>query len=148
MKDLFIDLETYSPVPLKKSGTYPYAESDAFEILLFGYSVDGAPVQVVDLACGEKVPEDILTALTDNTVTKWAFNAAFERVCLSYWLKKHYPEYSRHTAFQRTQFAIILTQPAGAATWYGRPMSACRFPWKAPARFSDWRTRNYLRAKT
>ena len=93
MKDLFIDLETYSPVPLKKSGTYPYAESDAFEILLFGYSVDGAPVQVVDLACGEKIPEDILAALTDNTVTKWAFNAAFERVCLSYWLKKHYPEY-------------------------------------------------------
>ena len=93
MKDLFIDLETYSPVPLKKSGTYPYAESDDFEILLFGYSVDGAPVHVVDIACGEKVPEEILAALTDNTVTKWAFNAAFERVCLSYWLQKHYPDY-------------------------------------------------------
>ena len=93
MKDLFIDLETYSPVTLKKTGTYPYAESDEFEILLFGYSVDGAPVQVVDIACGEKVPEEILAALTDDHITKWAYNAAFERVCLSYWLKKHYPEH-------------------------------------------------------
>ena len=92
MKDLFIDLETYSPVTLKKTGTYPYAESDEFEILLFGYSVDGAPVQVIDIACGEKVPDDILAALTDDHITKWAYNAAFERVCLSYWLKNHYPE--------------------------------------------------------
>ena len=84
MKDLFIDLETYSPVTLKKTGTYPYAESDEFEILLFGYSVDGAPVQVIDIACGEKVPDDILAALTDDHITKWAYNAAFERVCLSY----------------------------------------------------------------
>ena len=66
---------------------YKYSESPAFEILLFGYSVDGGPVQVVDLACGEQIPENILDALTDDTVLKWAFNANFERVCLSRYLR-------------------------------------------------------------
>lgn len=87
MKTISIDIETYSDVDLGKCGVYKYSESPAFEILLFGYSVDGGPVKVVDLACGEKIPEDILDALTDDTVLKWAFNANFERVCLSRYLQ-------------------------------------------------------------
>ena len=90
---LSIDLETYSSVDLKKSGVYPYAESPDFEILLFAYSVNEGEVQVVDITCGEEVPAAILAALTDDSVTKWAYNCQFERVCLSYWLRRHYPEY-------------------------------------------------------
>lgn len=87
MENLSIDLETFSSVDLKKCGVYQYAESDDFEILLFGYSVDGSEVQVVDLAQGETIPEVVLSALTDETVTKWAFNAQFERICLSRYLR-------------------------------------------------------------
>ena len=87
MKTLSIDIETYSDIPLQKSGVYRYCESPNFEILLFGYSADSGPVQVVDLACGEKIPADVLDALTDDAVTKWAFNASFERVCLSRYLR-------------------------------------------------------------
>ncbi len=87
MENLSVDLETFSSVDLKKCGVYKYAESDDFEILLFGYSVDGSEVQVVDLAQGETIPEVVLSALTDETVTKWAFNAQFERVCLSRYLR-------------------------------------------------------------
>ena len=83
MKSLNIDIETYSSVNLAKSGVYRYVEAPDFEILLFGYSVDGSAVQVIDLACGEKIPAEILGTLTDESVTKWAFNAGFERVCLS-----------------------------------------------------------------
>lgn len=83
MKSLSIDIETFSSVNLAKSGVYRYVEAPDFEILLFGYSVDGGAVQVIDLACGEKIPGDVITALTDDTVTKWAFNANFERICLS-----------------------------------------------------------------
>lgn len=86
LKSLSIDIETYSNVNLQKSGVYRYAESDDFEILLFGYSVDGGEVKVIDLAMGEQIPEDIIAALTDETVVKWAFNAQFERVCLSRYL--------------------------------------------------------------
>ena len=93
MKELSIDLETYSDVDIQKCGAYKYAESDNFEILLFGVSVDGSPVKVYDLACGDTVPEEILAALSDENVTKWAFNAAFERICLSNWLKRHHPEH-------------------------------------------------------
>lgn len=93
VKSLSIDLETFSDVNLKKCGVYRYAESPNFEILLFAYSEDNGPVQVVDLACGEEVPEHILAALTDEKITKWAYNASFERVCLSYWLRKHHPEH-------------------------------------------------------
>ena len=93
MKEMSIDLETYSDVNITKCGAYKYAESDEFEILLFGVSVDGSPVMVYDLACGDSIPEEILAALSDENVTKWAFNASFERVCLSNWLKKHRPEY-------------------------------------------------------
>ena len=93
MKEMSIDLETYSDVNITKCGAYKYAESDEFEILLFGVSVDGGPVVVYDLACGNSIPDEILAALSDENVTKWAFNASFERVCLSNWLKKHRPEY-------------------------------------------------------
>ena len=86
MKTLSIDIETYSDVDLGKSGVYRYAESDAFEILLFGYSVDGGEVKIIDLAKGETIPEEILKALISEDVTKWAFNANFERVCLSKYL--------------------------------------------------------------
>ena len=86
MRTLSIDIESYSDVNLSKCGVYKYASSPAFEILLFGYAVDGGDVQVVDLACGEQIPDEILSALSDTSVTKWAFNAMFERVCLSNFL--------------------------------------------------------------
>ena len=95
IKELSIDLETYSDIDLKKSGVYRYAESPHFEILLFGYSVNNSPVMVVDLAQGECIPTDILAALSDEQTTKWAYNASFERVCLSYWLRRNCPEYFR-----------------------------------------------------
>ena len=88
---LSLDLETYSDVDLNKCGVYKYAESPAFEILLFGVSVNGGEVEVYDLARGDKVPMEIIEALTDDTVTKWAYNAAFERVCLSSWMRRNYP---------------------------------------------------------
>ena len=93
MKEMSIDLETYSDVNITKCGAYKYAESEEFEILLFGVSVDSGPVTVYDLACGDTIPEEILAALSDENITKWAFNASFERICLSNWLKKHRPEY-------------------------------------------------------
>lgn len=83
MRILSIDIETYSDVDLGKSGVYPYAESDNFEILFFGYSVDGHPPQVIDLANGEQLPDDIIAALTDPNVIKTAYNAMFERICIS-----------------------------------------------------------------
>ena len=86
MKNLSIDLETYSSADIGKSGVYRYCEAPDFEILLFAYSADGAPVQSVDLARGETLPEEIRAALEDPAVTKWAFNASFERICLSRWL--------------------------------------------------------------
>lgn len=86
MRTLSIDIESYSDVDLSKCGVYKYASSPAFEILLFGYAVDGGDVRVVDLACGEQIPEDVISALSDTSVTKWAFNAMFERVCLSNFL--------------------------------------------------------------
>jgi DNA polymerase len=92
MKSLSIDLETFSDVDLNKSGVYRYTESPAFEILLFGFARDNDPVTVLDLTAGDTVPEDVLDALTDETVTKWAFNASFERICLSAYLRKYYPE--------------------------------------------------------
>ncbi len=86
METLSIDIETYSDVQLPKTGVYRYCESPNFEILLFAYSIDGQPVQVINLACGETIPEEIITALEDDAVIKWAFNAAFERICLSRFL--------------------------------------------------------------
>ena len=84
--NLSIDIETYSSSDLSKTGVYRYVESKDFEILLFAYSLDGGEVQVVDLARGEKIPSAILAFLEDDKCIKWAFNAAFERVCLSRFL--------------------------------------------------------------
>ncbi|MGN0477262.1 MAG: DNA polymerase, partial [Ruminococcus sp.] len=86
MKSISIDIETFSSVSLQKCGVYKYTESDDFEILLFGYSIDGGDVTVIDLAMGEKIPKDIIDALTDTSIIKWAFNAQFERICLSRYL--------------------------------------------------------------
>lgn len=90
---LSIDVETFSNVDLKKCGVYKYAESPDFEILLFGVSVDGGEATVYDLASGDTVPEEIIQALADDSVIKWAYNASFERVCLSVWLRRNYPQY-------------------------------------------------------
>lgn len=121
MKEMSIDLETYSDVNITKCGAYKYAESDEFEILLFGVSVDGGPVKVYDLACGDTIPEEILAALSDENVTKWAFNASFERICLSNWLKKHRPEYF-------TSYSI----PEDPAGQYLNPASwKCTMIWSA-----------------
>ena len=97
MKTLSLDLETYSSVDLGKSSVYRYVESPDFDILLLGFSTDGSPVQVVDLAQGEQIPPEVIDALTDDTVNKWAFNANFERVCLSEWLRRNsYPLHNEH----------------------------------------------------
>ena len=93
MKTLSIDIETYSDVPLQKTGVYRYVESPNFEILLFAYSADNQPVQMIDLACGEQIPKEVLLALGDESVIKWAFNAAFERICLSRFLGYPTEEY-------------------------------------------------------
>lgn len=89
MKTLSLDLETFSSVDLSKSSVYRYAESPDFAILLLGYSIDGGDVQIVDLAQGEQIPPEVIAALSDDRVHKWAFNAAFERVCLSEWLRRN-----------------------------------------------------------
>ena len=92
IKEMSIDLETYSDVDIKKSGVYKYAESDNFEILLFAVSINGGDVIVYDLACGDVLPDEILNAIVSNDIIKWAFNASFERICLSYWMKRNYPD--------------------------------------------------------
>ena len=86
IKNLEIDIESFSDVDLAKCGVYKYASAPDFEVILFAYSVDGGPVRQVDLASGEKIPAEIIAALEDNTVIKWAFNANFERICLSRYL--------------------------------------------------------------
>jgi DNA polymerase len=93
MKTLEIDIETFSSTDLKKAGVYKYAESPDFEILLFGYSIDGGEIRVVDLASGENLPEEVLRALKDPGVIKWAFNSQFERICLSMWLGLSHGQY-------------------------------------------------------
>ncbi len=100
IKTLSIDLETFSDIDLAKCGVYRYVESPAFEILLFGVSVNGGDVAVYDLAQGEEIPADILSALTDNSVIKWAFNATFERMCLSKHLGLSLGEYLDPTSWR------------------------------------------------
>ena len=112
IKTLSCDLETFSSVDLVKCGVYKYAESPDFDILLFAYSADGAPVQVVDVACGEKVPEEILAALSDESVEKWAYNAQFERVCLSSWLRRNYPQHFRSYSISEDSVGSYLS-PVG-----------------------------------
>ena len=123
-----IDLETKSDIDIAKSGVYRYADSPYFDILLFAYSVDDAPVQVVDLACGEQLPEEILNALTDDRIQKHAFNASFERVCLSVWLRRNYPERFVSYGSQEDACGNYLNPNAWrctmvAAAYLGLPMS-------------------------
>ncbi len=93
METISIDIETYSGNDLNKCGVYKYVQHPDFDILLFGYAVDGGEVHVVDLAAGEEIPEEIVVALSDENVTKWAFNSNFERICLSEWLRRNHPEH-------------------------------------------------------
>lgn len=113
MKNLEIDIETYSSVDLKKSGVYKYAESPDFEILLFGYSVDGGEVRTVDLACGERIPREILDALLDKKVIKWAFNAQFERICLSSFLSKQGIDFdTNHEDYVHSNSSVRFLHPS------------------------------------
>lgn len=93
MKELSIDLETYSDVDIKQCGVYKYTDTLNFDILLFSYSIDGGDVITIDLASGDEIPITVINALTNDAIIKWAFNANFERVCLSVWLRKYYPQY-------------------------------------------------------
>lgn len=95
IESLSIDIESKSSVDITKCGAYKYAESPDFDILLFGVSVNHGPVSVYDLACGDTAPEEIIAALSDDRVTKFAYNASFERVCLSVWLRRNYPQHFR-----------------------------------------------------
>lgn len=117
MNTLSIDIETYSEAPIAKTGSYRYASDPSFEVLLFAYSVDGGPVEVVDLASGEELPEEVRGALTDPAVEKWAFNAAFERVCLSRLLGQQLdPEQWRCTMVWASTLGLPMSlQGAGAA---------------------------------
>ena len=113
MKNLEIDIETYSSVDLKKCGVYKYAESPDFEILLFGYSVDGGVVRTVDLACGERFPREILDALLDKKVIKWAFNAQFERICLSSFLSKQGIDFdTNHEDYFHSNSSVRFLHPS------------------------------------
>ena len=128
IKYLSLDLETKSSVDITKAGAYKYAESPDFDILLFGVSVNGGPVAVYDLACGETVPEEIVAALSDDAVTKWAYNAAFERVCLSIWLQRHYPQYFRSYSIEEDPVRRYLDPSAWKCTmvwaaYNGLPLS-------------------------
>ena len=93
IETLSIDIETFSDYDLKKCGVYKYAESPNAELLLFGYCLNNGPITVIDVAQGEKIPEHILLALSDDAIIKWGYNASFERIFLSVWLKRNYPEY-------------------------------------------------------
>lgn len=93
IRTISIDIETFSDRPLPKCGVYKYSESENAKLLLFGYAINGGDVTVIDVASGEKIPEEILAALSDDNVTKWAYNANFERIFLSIWLSHHYPQY-------------------------------------------------------
>lgn len=120
IKKLSIDLETFSSVPIK-CGVYHYSESPDAEVLLFGYSINDEPVIVVDVANGEKIPDYVLAALTDDSVTKWAFNASFERIFLSYWLKRNYPEYFKSYSVPEDSVSNYL----GPSSW------KCSMIWSA-----------------
>lgn len=119
MRTLFCDIESFSPVQLAKTGVYPYAEHPDFDLLLFGYSVDGGPVEIVDLANGQSMPDEVLAALVDPDVVKWAHNAAFERVCLSAWLHRHHSELLGDGFLDPRQWRCTMVWSA----YLGLPMS-------------------------
>jgi DNA polymerase len=88
MKTICLDIETFSFADLRKTGVFRYVEEPDFEILLLSYAIDGGEIKTIDLAQGEKVPEKLIHAFLSDDVIKWAFNAQFERVCISEWLKR------------------------------------------------------------
>lgn len=121
MKKISIDIESYSDIDLTKSGVYRYAESPNAELLLFGYAVDDGAVKVIDVAQGEKLPSEILKALSDETIEKWCFNANFERVFLSIWMERNYPQYFSSYSIEEDGVRNYL-DPSG---WY------CSMIWSA-----------------
>lgn len=128
IQTLSLDLETFSDVDLQKCGVYKYAQSPNFEILLFGVSVNGGEVVVYDLAQGDTVSMKIVEALTDDTVTKWAYNAAFERICLSVWLQRNYPAYFHRYSINEDTVGDYLDPSAWKcsmiwAAYMGLPLS-------------------------
>ena len=119
IQTLSIDLETRSSADISKSGVYRYAEDPGFDILLFGVSENSGPVTVYDLACGIKLPERILNALTNPNVTKYAYNASFERVCLSYWFRRYYPDLLKDSFLSPDSWRCTMVW----AAYNGLPMS-------------------------
>lgn len=119
MRTLFCDIESFSPAQLAKTGVYPYCEHPDFELLLFGYSIDGGPIEVVDLANGQSIPDEVLAALVDPSIVKWAHNAAFERVCLSAWLRAHHPKLLDEGFLDPRQWRCTMIWSA----YLGLPMS-------------------------
>lgn len=99
MKNILLDIETFSSADLRKTGVYRYVEAEDFEILLLSYSIDGGAIQTIDLAAGEKIPDDIIQAFLSDEVIKWAFNAQFERVCISEWLQRNGYDLERPVCF-------------------------------------------------
>ena len=113
MPTLSIDIETFSVVDLPKAGVYAYTDHPSFEILLFAYAFDEEPTEIIDLKCGEHLPRRVLEALTDPAYTKTAFNAAFERTCISKHLGQHLkPENWQCTAVQSAMLALPLSLDA------------------------------------
>lgn len=112
MKSITIDIETKSDKDIMKCGVYAYADSPHFDILLFAYSVDGGEVQVIDTACDETIPDDILRCLADESIVKRAFNVNFERICLSRYLRDHYPQYFESYSINEDTVGDYLN-PAG-----------------------------------
>ena len=121
IKELSIDIETYSDVDLKKCGVYKYVESEAFEILLFAISVNNGPVKVYDIKSGENFPLELIVAITNDEVIKWAFNASFERICISAWIKKYYPQYFKSYSIEQDTVSNYLSP----ASW------RCTLVWSA-----------------
>ena len=122
MKNISIDIETYSDIDLQKSGVYRYVESPEFDILLFSYSIDGGEVETIDLVSGELIPLDIIHALLSNEINKWAFNAQFERICLSEWLKRRGYSLKRDAPFGSEPEPLKYLNPE---SWY------CSMVWSA-----------------
>ena len=118
-----IDIETFSDIDLKKSGVYKYTESENFEILLFGYSVNGGDVIVIDLASGETIPDEVIDAILDESVIKWAYNATFERICISAYLRDHYP--NKYIAYNDTIYLCPDSWRCSLiwAGYYGLPLN-------------------------
>ena len=119
MKNLSIDIETYSSENLAKAGVYRYSEAPDFGILLFSYSVDNSPIKVVDLACGERFPDEVRIAILDPAVTKWAFNAQFERVCLSHYFGEWLSPASWHCTMVWAATLGLLLSLDGVGTVLG-----------------------------